>query len=94
MRFYRGWSKGGDILASADEDACFAINSKRIDLLIVDGDFRPLHAVEFQSKGHHQGTAAARDAVEKEALQRADIGYVEEVSGDTPAEVREMVRRG
>ena len=74
-------------------DAYLAINSKRVDLLIIDAEFRPLHAVEFQGKGHHQGTAAARDAVKKEALRRAGIGYVEVVSGDTPAHVREMVRR-
>ena len=83
----------GEILASEDKDAYFAINSKRVDLLIIDAEFRPLHAVEFQGKGHHQGTAAARDAVKKEALRRAGIGYVEVVSGDTPAHVREMVRR-
>ncbi len=83
----------GEILASADKNAYFAINSKRVDLLIVDAECRPLHAVEFQGKGHHQSTAAARDAVKKEALRRAGIGYVEVVSGDTPAHVREMVRR-
>ncbi len=83
----------GEILASTDKDAYFAINSKRVDLLIVNAEFRPLHAVEFQGKGHHQGTAAARDAVKKEALRRAGIGYVEVVSGDTPAHVRAMVRR-
>ncbi len=83
----------GEILASPDQDAYFAINPKRVDLLIIDAEFRPLHAVEFQGKGHHQGTAAARDAVKKEALRRAGIGYVEVVSGDTPAHVRELVRR-
>ncbi len=83
----------GEILASEDKDAYFAINSKRVDLLIIDADCRPLHAVEFQGTGHHQGTAAARDAVKKEALRRAGIGYVEIISGDTPAELRAMVRK-
>jgi len=83
----------GEILASEDKEAYLAINSKRVDLLIVDADCRPLHAVEFQGTGHHQGTAAARDAVKKEALRRAGIGYVEIVSGDTPAELRGMVRK-
>jgi hypothetical protein len=31
--------------------------------------------------------------VKKEALRRAGIGYIEVVSGDTPAEVREMIRK-
>lgn len=83
----------GEILASEDRDAYFAINSKRVDLLIVDAECRPLHAVEFQGEGHHQGTAAARDAVKKEALRRAGIGYVELSSGDTPSELRAIVRK-
>lgn len=83
----------GEILASQDQDAFLAINSKRVDLLIVDGNCQPLHAIEFQGTGHHQGTAAARDAVKKEALRKAGIGYVEVVSGDTPAEVRAMIRK-
>lgn len=84
----------GEILASPDEAAFFAVNSKRVDLLIVDADCRPLHAVEMQGKGHHlNNNTAARDAVKREALRRAGIGYVEVVSGDTPAEVRAMVRK-
>lgn len=84
----------GEILASPNEDAFFAINSKRVDLLIVDRDCRPLHAVEFQGKGHHNApNTAGRDAVKREALRRAGVGYAEVVSGDTPAEVKEMVRK-
>lgn len=84
----------GEILASPNEAAFFAVNSKRVDLLIVDADCRPLHAVEMQGKGHHlSDNTAARDAVKREALRRAGIGYVEVVSGDTPAEVRAMVRK-
>jgi hypothetical protein len=84
----------GEILYSPDKDAYWAVNAKRVDLLIIDADCRPLHAVEFQGSGHHvSGEAAARDAVKKEALRRAGIGYVEVVTGDTPADVREMVRK-
>ncbi|RVQ68695.1 DUF2726 domain-containing protein [Croceicoccus ponticola] len=84
----------GEILWSEDKAAFWAINAKRVDLLIVDADCQPLYAVEFQGTGHHTGDeTAARDAVKKEALRRAGIGFVEVVSGDTPAEVREMVRK-
>jgi len=83
----------GEMLASDDEAAFFAINSKRVDLLIVDADCQPLHAIEFQGTGHHQGSAAARDAVKKEALRRAGIGYAEVVSGDTPADLRALVKK-
>lgn len=84
----------GEILYSHDKDAFWAINAKRVDLLIVDADCRPLHAVEFQGTGHHGGPeTAARDAVKREALRRAGIGYIEVVSGDTPLEVREKLRK-
>ncbi len=84
----------GEILASKDRDAYFAINSKRVDLLIIDANCQPLHAIEFQGTGHHIGkNTAARDAVKKEALRRAGIGYVEVVSGDTPAQVRKTLER-
>jgi hypothetical protein len=84
----------GEILYSRDKDAFWAINAKRVDLLIVDQDCRPLHAVEFQGTGHHGSPeTAARDAIKKEALRRAGIGYVEVVSGNTPTEVRDMIRK-
>ncbi len=80
----------GEILWSDDKDAFWAVNAKRVDLLIVDADCQPLHAIEFQGTGHHQtgNAAAARDAVKKEALRRAGIGYVEIVSGNTPTQLR------
>src|SRR3546814_19792460 len=82
----------GEILASPNEAAFFAVNSKRVDLLIVDADCRPLHAVEMQGQGHHQSdNTAARDAVKREALRRAGIGHLEGVRGakDGSASVRE-----
>jgi hypothetical protein len=43
--------------------------------------------------GERRAGNAARDAVKKEALRRAGIGYVEVVPGDTPAELRRVVER-
>lgn len=85
----------GEILSSRNADAYRCINSKRVDLLIVDGECKPLHAIEYQGRGHFvgAGTTAARDAVKKEALRRAGIGYVEVVAGDTPAELRRVMER-
>lgn len=84
----------GEILRSSDEDAYRCINSKRVDLLLVDEDCRPRHVVEYQGKGHHQGTAAARDAIKKEALRRAGIGYHEVLAGQTtPADLRRLIER-
>ena len=84
----------GEIIRSENEEAHACINSKRVDLLIVDEECKPLHAIEYQGGGHHQGTAAARDAVKKEALRRAGIGYVEVVGGEmSPAELRLVVEK-
>ncbi len=85
----------GEILRCEDKDAYACINAKRVDLLIVDADCKPIHAIEYQGGGHFKGAhaTAARDAVKKEALRRAGIGYVEVVAGDTPAELRRVVER-
>jgi hypothetical protein len=85
----------GEILRCEDKAAYGCINSKRVDLLIVDDDCRPIHAIEYQGGGHFKGAhaTAARDAVKKEALRRAGIGYVEVLAGDTPAELRRVVER-
>jgi len=84
----------GEILRSKDADAYRCINSKRVDLLLVDGECTPRHAIEYQGSGHHQGTAAARDAIKKEALRRAGVGYYEVLAGrTTPAELRLLVEK-
>ncbi|HVI98958.1 MAG TPA: DUF2726 domain-containing protein [Sphingomonas sp.] len=81
----------GEILTSPNADAYRAINSKRVDLLLVDRSGQPLQAFELQGRGHHLGPAATRDAIKKEALRRAGIGYVEVLPGDTPADVRSLI---
>lgn len=84
----------GEILRCEDASAYSCVNSKRVDLLLVDGDCQPRHAIEYQGHGHHQGTAAARDAVKREALRRAGIGYYEVVAGETtPAELRRLAEK-
>jgi hypothetical protein len=84
----------GEILRCQDAAAYRCINSKRIDLLLVDEECIPRHALEYQGGGHYQGTAAARDAVKKEALRRAGIGYHEVVAGHTtPSELRRLVEK-
>ena len=84
----------GEILRCKDARAYGCINSKRVDLLLVDDDCQPRHVIEYQGTGHHQGTAAARDAVKKEALRRAGIGYHEVVAGHTtPSDLRRLVEK-
>lgn len=84
----------GEILKSQSAEAYSCVNAKRVDLLLVDENCHPRHVVEYQGHGHHQSSAAARDAVKKEALRRAGIGYHEVVAGQTtPAELRQLVRK-
>ncbi len=73
----------GEILRTKDKAAYGCINSKRVDLLVVDGDCNARHAIEYQGGGHYLTDAAARDAVKKEALRKAGIGYHEVVAGHT-----------
>ena len=85
----------GEFLASPDKDAFFAVNSKRVDFALMDEHCRVVHALEYQGSGHHTGaSAAARDAVKKEALRKAGIGYHEVVAGHTtPSELRALVEK-
>ena len=73
----------GEILRCKNADAYGCINSKRVR-----------HAIEYHGAAHYQGSAAARDAVKKEALRRAGIGYHEVLAGHTtPSELRRLVEK-
>lgn len=67
----------GEVLASPDAAAYAAINSKRVDVLVVSNAGDPIVAVEYQGAGHYLGAASARDAVKKEALRKAGVAYLE-----------------
>ncbi|WP_338243238.1 DUF2726 domain-containing protein [Aurantiacibacter hainanensis] len=84
----------GEFLSSRDKGAFLSINSKRVDFALMDEKCCVRHALEYQGTGHHQGSAAARDAVKKEALRKAGIGYHEIVAGHTtPSELRALVEK-
>ena len=85
----------GEFLVSPDKDAFLCVNSKRVDFALMDERCRVVHALEYQGSGHHAGNcAAARDAVKKEALRRAGIGYHEVVAGHTTAgKLRRLVEK-
>lgn len=79
----------GEILGTTDRNAFRAINSKRVDLLLICNRGLPIAAFEYQGEGHYQGSAPARDAVKKEALRKAGVRYVEV----TPEHSREDIAR-
>lgn len=82
-----------EILASPDAAAYAAISAKRADLLLVTRAGEPVAVIEQQGEGHHQGGAAARDAVKKEALRRAGVAYIEVTPQHTPADLARDIAR-
>ena len=82
----------GEILTSKDDHAFRSINSKRVDILIIDRSGWPVLAVEYQGNGHYQGTAVKRDAVKKEALRKAGVRYLEFTATDTYDQIRSRLR--
>jgi len=82
----------GEVLQSENSDAFRSINAKRVDILIVERAGWPVVAVEYQGSEHYQGTAAARDAIKKEALRKAGVAYVEIMPGDNDDQIRFRVR--
>lgn len=83
----------GEILRSPNDDAFRAINSKRVDILVISNTGFPLAAIEYQGEGHYQGTAYARDAVKKAALQRAGIAYIEATPQHSPEDIERDLAR-
>lgn len=83
----------GEILRSENARAFAAINSKRVDLLVISQSGEPLAAIEYQGSGHYQNTAAIRDAVKKEALRKAGVRYIEVMGRHTADDVRREISR-
>ena len=65
-----------------------SINSKRLDFLVINRFGLPCLAVEYQGHGHYQGKAFMRDAVKREAIRKAGIGFLE-IPADYDAEEQE-----
>ena len=82
----------GDADGVARRKAFASINSKRLDLAVVDPEGFVALAVEYQGGGHHQGKAFMRDAVKKEALRRAGVAFLEVEKGTKPSEFALRVR--
>lgn len=82
----------GEVLQSSSSLAFSAINSKRVDILVIGPTGLPRIAVEYQGEGHFQGTAAARDAVKKEALRRAGVAYVEIYPTHSADQIKSLIK--
>lgn len=82
----------GEIINSPNEEAFFAINAKRVDILVVDYGGWPVLAIEYQGAGHYQGTAVARDTIKVTALNNAGVGYLEIFESDGVDQIRTRLR--
>ncbi|QQP85087.1 DUF2726 domain-containing protein [Entomomonas asaccharolytica] len=67
FKYYRVFAQVslGEILSSETRYAYRCINTKRVDILIIDGAGNPILAVEYQGEGHYQSSAALRDAIKR-----------------------------
>jgi hypothetical protein len=83
----------GEVIGSDSQKAFASINSKRVDILIIGPYGDPIAAVEYQGGRHHQGSAAARDAIKREALRRAGVHFVEIAEAHSPNEIAHLIRR-
>jgi hypothetical protein len=83
----------GEILSSPDPAAYGAVNSKRVDMLIISSGGDPLAAIEYQGSGHYLGSAPVRDAVKKEALRRAGVRYIEFMPDHGPDDIQREIAR-
>ncbi len=77
----------------ARDEAFAAINSKRIDMVVINAFGEAVLAVEVQGSGHHLGqTAFMRDAVKREALRRAGVHLLEIRPADDRTEIEAQLR--
>jgi hypothetical protein len=83
----------GEIIGSDNERAFASINSKRVDILVIGPYGDPVAAVEYQGGGHYQGTAAARDAIKREALRKAGVQFLEVLASHSSDEISQMIRK-
>lgn len=81
----------GEILRCPDHDAYRAINSKRVDILIVNPTGMAVAAIECQGAGHYQKNAAMRDAVKKEALRKVGVPTIEVLPSDGPSNIEAKI---
>lgn len=81
----------GEFLSSPDKDAYLSINSKRVDMLVIDTFGMPVVAIEHQGSGHYQNDAPARDAVKREAMRRAGIEFLEIFDYHSAGEIGRLV---
>lgn len=86
----------GEILKSKDRRAYWAINSKRVDLLVIDHELRPLVVIEIDGSGHGLSREIARinDKIKDITLAAAGIPLIRiPAPDDDLAKIRALVHK-
>ncbi len=74
----------GEVLGHHDNECRSAINSKRVDFLLVNKGFWPFAAIEIHGTGHYSGSSShLRDEIKQTALEAAGIRYIPIVLNST-----------
>ena len=68
-----------------------SINSKRVDIAVIDKFGLPTAILEYHGSGHHHKDSFIRDAVKREALRRAGVPSLEIHKGDTVGVLKEKL---
>lgn len=74
-----------------NEEGFSSINSKRIDIGVIDWMGHLILAVEYNGTGHYQGNAAGRDAVKRMALNKARVPLIEIIPDDDENRILEKL---
>ena len=84
----------GEVLRCKDAEAYSCINSKRVDLLLMDEECRPRHAIRVSGRCSSSRPAAATRRGQEGGSTRAGVGYHEVVAGHTtPSELTRLVEK-
>jgi len=83
----------GEILGNKDDDKYFNINSKRVDMLIINVYGDPLCVIEHQGSGHNQGNSEERDAIKRTSIEEAGILYLETKEHMTEIEMKLFISK-
>lgn len=82
----------GAVLHCADEEGFSSINSKRLDIGVINRTGSLILAIEYNGSGHYQGNAVARDAIKKMALNKAQVPLIEIVPEDSESDIIEKIK--
>lgn len=83
----------GEILGADDDDSFALVNAKRSDFVVVNKSGYPVAAIEYQGRGHHQGNAAERDRIKKQAFASANIPLIEIYEDSSWNEIQRQLRK-